>query len=212
MQTWILSFTVWGLLAAPGTLEVPVVGLPCEGCEAVFDGLPENLGSHGRIAPSGEPGEPLRIVGRVVDAAGNPAPGVIVYAYHTDAGGIYPRDERRRGAAARHGRLRGWARTDEQGRYRFETIRPGAYPGRDVPQHVHMHVIEPDCCTYYIADIHFEDDPLLSRSERARLAEGRGGGGLARPRRDEHGTWVVTRDITLGKGVPGYPEASRSGD
>lgn len=193
-----------------GTPE-PVIGLPCEGCEAVFEGRPKGPGSTSRIAPEDEPGEPMRIEGIVHDPEGRPAPGVIVYAYHTDARGVYPRDERLRGSAAyRHGRLRGWVETDERGRYRFDTIRPASYPDRETPAHVHMHVIEPACCTYYIDSIHFADDPRLSAEERDRLGEGRGGSGLVRPRRDERGVWVVRRDIVLGERVPGHPgEAGR---
>lgn len=189
-----------------GSLE-PVVGLPCEGCEAVFEGIPEEIPSVARIAPPGEPGEPLRIEGTIHDPEGRPAPGVIVYAYHTDARGIYPRAEHPPGrAAARHGRLRAWARSDARGRYRFDTIRPASYPNTEIEAHVHMHVIEPGRCTYYIADIHFDDDPLLTADEKKRMATGRGGPGLATPRKDESGTWAVVRDIRLGEGVPGYPE------
>lgn len=190
-----------------GRRREPIVGLPCEGCEAVFDGLPEVLTARARIGSADEPGEPMRIEGTVVDAAGRPASGVIVYAYQTDAGGEYPPDERfaRGSAAYRHGRLRAWVRTGPDGRYRFETIRPGSYPSRDVPAHIHMHVIEPGCCTYYLASIHFTDDPLVSDDERERFAEGRGGSGLVRPERDERGVWVVRRDIRLGERVPGYP-------
>src|SRR5687767_989970 len=58
---------------------------PCEGCEAVFDGLPATLGPATRIAPVDEPGEPLRIQGVVRDELGRAVEGVIVYAYHADA-------------------------------------------------------------------------------------------------------------------------------
>lgn len=188
----------------PGLATEPIIGLPCEGCEAVFQGLPETLTSQARIAPEGEPGEPMVIEGTILDADGRPVSGVIVYAYHTDARGVYPRDGRLSGAAMRHGRLRGWAETDQDGRYVFNTIRPASYPSRDTPAHVHMHVIEPGCCTYYIDAIHFADDPLLMRRERREMAEGRGGSGLVHPQRDTSGVWHATRDIVLGEGVPGY--------
>jgi protocatechuate 3,4-dioxygenase beta subunit len=68
--------------AGAAAQEERVVGLPCEGCEAVFVGLPETVPSTARIAPPGEPGEPLRIEGTVMDRSGMPAPGVIVYARH----------------------------------------------------------------------------------------------------------------------------------
>ena len=120
-----------------------IVGLPCEACEAVFEGLPNTLAPSSRIAPKDEPGQAMRIEGTVYDRNRRAAAGVIVYAYHTNARGIYPRDERLRGQAAlRHGRLRGWAKTDARGRYRFHTIRPASYPNTDSPAHVHMHVIE----------------------------------------------------------------------
>jgi len=184
----------------------PIIGGPCEGCEAVFQGLPDDLSWRARIAPQNEPGEPMIIEGTVHDAQGEAAPGVIVYAYHTDAEGIYPPEERFPGTAAyRHGRLRAWAETDDRGRYRFDTIRPARYPSNDIPAHVHMHIIEPGCCTYYLTSIHFGDDPLLSDEQRTDLADGRGGNALVEPARDTDGVWRIHRDITLGAGVPDYP-------
>ena len=191
--------------AASGARE-PVVGLPCEGCDAVFEGLTADLTSAGRIAPEREPGVALRIEGTVFDRNGRPVPGVIVYAYHTDDRGIYPKDERLKGqSASRHGRLRGWVKTDGMGRYRFDTIRPAGYPNAGIPSHVHMHVIEVGRCTYFIDDLLFDDDPRLTPQNRRRLAGGRGGPGLAIPRKDGSGGWIVTRDIVLGENIPGYP-------
>lgn len=183
----------------------PIVGGPCEGCELVYEGLPENPAAVARIAPVEEPGEPMAIEGTVTTPEGEPAAGVVVYAYHTDATGIYPREARSDGrAGSRHGRLRGWARTDASGRYRFDTIRPRGYPSTGIPAHVHMHVVEIGCCTYYIDDIVFEDDPRLTLEERGRYP-GRGGGGVVSPVRDSTGRWVVQRDIRLGAKIPGHP-------
>ena len=196
--------------AAQDERPEPIVGLPCEGCEAVFEGIPRSIAATARIAPEGEPGDAMVIEGSVVDAAGKVAAGIIVYAYHTDAGGVYPKDEALEGTSAyRHGRLRGWARTDSAGRYRFETIRPGGYPSSHIPAHVHMHVIEPGRCTYYIASIEFEDDPHLSDEDRKRHERGRGGSGLVSPERDQNGRWTVRRDIVLGLRVPGYEDCGR---
>ncbi len=191
--------TVLVAAAADAGARERVVGLPCEGCEDVFAGMPAEILPHARIAPADEPGEALGIGGVVTDTAGKPAPGIIVYAYQTDANGIYPE------ADTRHGRLRGWARTDAEGRYRFDTIRPASYPGTTIPQHVHMHVIEPGRCTYYIEDVLFDDDPNLGARDRERARNGRGGSGVAVPARDDAGVWHVTRDIRLGANIPGYP-------
>lgn len=188
----------------------PIIGGPCEGCEGVFEGLPATLSAVSRLAPPGEPGQPMIIDGLVRDPHGVPARGIIVYAYQTDANGIYrPLENAPGDAARRHGQLRGWAMTDSLGHYRFITIRPGHYPQRNAPQHVHMHVIEPGCCTYYIASIHFDDDPLLSDAARRSEGAGRGGGGLTHPTRGADGVWHARRHVQLGAGVPGYSAARR---
>ena len=174
------------------------VGLPCDGCEAVFAGLPDRFPTVGTLAPPSEPGERLQVSGTVRNAAGVPQANVIVYAYQTDRNGRYPP------AATRHGRLRGWARTDANGRYGFTTIRPGAYPGLDSPRHIHMHIIEPGRCTYSVGDILFTDDPLLTPARRLEERNARGGNGIARVERSKASGWTLTRDITLGLDVPGY--------
>jgi protocatechuate 3,4-dioxygenase beta subunit len=70
-----------------------------------------------------------------------------------------------------------------------------------------MHVIEPGCCTYYLGDVLFRDDPVLTDQERREAEMARGGSGLTTPVRDPDGTWRVIRDIQLGAGVPGYDRA-----
>jgi protocatechuate 3,4-dioxygenase beta subunit len=180
------------------------VGGPCEGCGEVFNGMPEVLSDSGVIAPPGEPGERMTIGGTVRRADGSAAPGVVVYAYHTDAGGIYPPEKTSGRRASPHGRLRGWVRSGPGGRYAFSTIRPMGYPNGRAPQHVHMHVIEPGRCTYYIDDIMFLDDPRVPAGELKRHSHGRGGAGLVRPVRGPDGEWVVTRDILLGAGIADY--------
>lgn len=184
---------------------VPVIGTPCEGCEAVFDDMPAELSSQVRLAPVGEPGVPMRISGRVLDGSGRTRAGVVVYAYQTDRTGLYPRPAQRLGREAmRHGRLRGWVRSDAQGRYAIDTVRPGSYPGEDVAEHVHMHVLEPGCFTYFIDDLMFLDDPKLSVEERQQ-AHGTGGNGIVMPVMVD-GRWQVERYIVLGQGVPGHRE------
>jgi protocatechuate 3,4-dioxygenase beta subunit len=206
MKSRVLACAAALLVTAATMAEEPVVGGPCQGCDAVFAGQPAKLSSVARIAPAGEPGEPMIVSGRVTGADGQPRANIIVYAYQTDARGIYPKPARSLGPwPDRHGRLRGWVNTDAEGRYTFETIRPGSYPSQSEPQHIHMHVIEPGCSTYFIDNVVFTDDELLPRSERRDDGKARGGSGITTPRRaSASAPWKVTRDIRLGLNVPGY--------
>ena len=182
----------------------PVVGLPCEGCEAVFDGIPAQMNSRARIAPKSEPGASMIVVGRVLNPNGRPQPGIVVYAYQTNSKGIYPESSAVRVfETRRQGTLRAWVKTDASGRYAFDTIRPGSYPADDIPEHIHFHVIEPGCSTYYIDDIMFTDDPKLTPKQIRRIARNRGGNGISTPLKKD-GVWYVTRDIHLGQNIPGY--------
>jgi protocatechuate 3,4-dioxygenase beta subunit len=131
-----------------------------------------------------------------------------VYAYQTDATGVYPQAPALSGAAARHGQLRAWARTDDSGRYTFRTVRPAAYPQSTIPQHIHLHVIEPQRCTYYIGDVLFDDDPLLTQALRIIEARAFGGNGIVIPIKLSSGSWRATRDIVVGANVPNYGDCS----
>jgi protocatechuate 3,4-dioxygenase beta subunit len=128
---------------------------------------PHTLTSRARIAPAGEPGTPMVIAGRVFQRDGrSPAPGITVFAYHTDATGIY--DVRSNGAHS--WRLKGWALTDADGRFEFTTIRPAPYPGRNIAAHVHFGLEGPRL-RRRSAGLLFEDDPLVTRDERAKSAK-----------------------------------------
>ena len=124
---------------------------------------PARLTSVSRIAPVSEPGSPLVINGRVFRADGRtPAPGVTVFAYHTDANGRYDVP-----ANGPHSwRLKGWVVTDAEGRFTFNTIRPASYPNATVPQHVHLSLEGPDV-RRFSSEIEFDDDPKVTAGQRA---------------------------------------------
>jgi protocatechuate 3,4-dioxygenase, beta subunit len=150
---------------------------------------PPGLGAEARIAGPDEPGERLVITGTVYRKDGRtPAPGVVVYAYHTNAEGIYPTRGDEKGNA--HGYLRGWVKTDGQGRYRFSTIRPGSYPSRISAAHIHMTVREPEREEVSIKETLFEGDPLLNEREREH-------GVVIKLTRGQNGVWTGVRDIVL---------------
>ena len=180
------------------------VGGGCDGCEAIYDGMPQQLNSETRIATSEERGEPMEITGIIYRADGKtPAPGVILYVYHTDANGYYSPATNQTGAARRHGHLRGWMKTNARGEYKFVSIRPAQYPNRKIPAHIHPIIKEPDKNEYYIDEYRFDDDPMLTKEERTH-AENRGGNGIIHLAKNSNGVWVGKRDIILGLNIPNY--------
>ncbi len=84
-------------------------------------------------------GTVLHLEGRVLDTSGRTMPGALVEIWQCDAQGIYdhprqPGRERRDSAFQGYGRML----VDAEGRYRFRTLKPVAYPGRT--PHIHFKV------------------------------------------------------------------------
>lgn len=160
-----------------------------------------NAGPKGRIAPPGEPGVPLRISGRVFRPDGQtPAVGVIVYAYQTDKNGVYNKP------GEMTPRLRAWVKTDADGRFELESIRPGQYPGGRVPAHIHFQCWGTEVPAQATEELRFADDPLVEADEKRRsAAQGRF-------------AWVVTTvngrvevNLRLKKEGSRFEEANRHG-
>ena len=118
---------------------------------------PANAPSRVVVPPNGEPGLPLVISGTVYDASGSPIRGASVYVYQTDARGYYDPSNPR---ASDTPRLKGYMRTDAQGHYEFQTVRPGSYPGTRNPGHIHYHVLAPGH-SERVFEIVFEGDTLI---------------------------------------------------
>ncbi|MBN8790565.1 MAG: hypothetical protein J0I84_26095, partial [Terrimonas sp.] len=180
----------------------------CEGCEAIYESsVPfEKLKAVDKLPDATWDGKkPLGINGVVYKADGKtPAANVIIYVYHTDETGHYPRKGNEKGWAKRHGYLRGWLRTNEKGEYKFVTLRPAAYPDGTEPAHIHVIIKEPGLNEYYIDEFLFDDDPILTEEKRKKL-ENRGGSGIIKLF-DVGNMYKATRNIYLGKNIPGYHE------
>lgn len=199
-RTRLLSLT---LLLAASSLSVCAQTDRCEDCELMLEGMPTELTWSTALSGPGDPGEPLSISGTIFKSDGKtPAAGVILYIYHTDKAGKYsPSDGQTSGK--RHGHLRGWMKTDDRGRYAFTTIRPGSYPNSKNPQHIHPIIKESGKPYYWIDDFLFDDDPLLPESEKQKQSS-RGGMGVIHLKKNSQGVWTGTRNIVLGKNIPGY--------
>lgn len=179
------------------------VGGPCEGCEAIYEYRNIELSPTDTLSGFAEADHKLKLSGIVYHNDGTtPAKDVIIYIYHTNAEGIYPKRGDETGWGKRHGYIRGWVITDAEGRYTFYTSRPGSYPNSSEPQHIHIIVKEPDVNEYYLDDFLFDDDPKLTKSIRSNR-NNRGGNGLVKPLNAD-GILVVNRDIVLGYNIPEY--------
>lgn len=169
----------------------------CDGCEVAAEPSPDTLSASARLISEGEPGQRLHLSGRVWMPDGEtPARGIVLYFHQTNAEGVY-RSIESSGRGGRHdGMIQGWVRTDAEGQYAVETIRPAPYPDLGQPAHIHIYVKEPGRRPYYIDDVVFEGDSLLTPEVRAAF-EGRGGSGIVAPTMDPAGWLQAQRDIVL---------------
>lgn len=117
---------------------------------------------------NGEPlGERIIVAGRVLDEDGRPVPNTLVEVWQANACGRYvhkvdqhdaPLDPNFLGA--------GRCVTDAEGRYRFYSIKPGAYPWGNHhnawrPNHIHFSLFGPTFLTRLVTQMYFPGDPLL---------------------------------------------------
>jgi protocatechuate 3,4-dioxygenase, beta subunit len=116
----------------------------------------------------GEPvGERIVVSGQVLDSDGRPMPRTLVEVWQANAAGRYvdagddhpaPLDANFTGA--------GRCLTDSEGRYRFVTIKPGAYPWSNHPNawrpaHIHFSVFGPELGSRLVTQMYFPGDPLI---------------------------------------------------
>ena len=117
---------------------------------------------------AGEPlGERIIVSGRVLDEDGRPVRNTLVELWQANAAGRYahvvdnhpaPLDPNFTGA--------GRTITDDEGRYRFLTIKPGAYPWRNHtnawrPAHIHFSIFGESFLSRLVTQMYFPADPLF---------------------------------------------------
>ncbi len=169
----------------------------CDGCDAVGERDPASLDWNVDLASHLEPGERLVLSGVVYQSDGQtPASDVVIYAHQTNAEGRYANGSSESVWSRRHGKLRNWVRTGPDGRYEFRTIKPGVYPSRNDPAHIHLFLAEPGQPPYWIDDVVFAGEFGVDDKYR-QSRENRGGLGIVELERNGAGKWVARRDIIL---------------
>ncbi|HUI39107.1 MAG TPA: protocatechuate 3,4-dioxygenase subunit alpha [Candidatus Nitrosotalea sp.] len=130
------------------------------------------------IAGPGVAGERIAIEGRVLDGDGSPVPDALVEIWQANSHGKYAHPEDKQEKPVEPG-FRGYGRqpTDDAGKFRFTTIKPGAVPGPDgKPQapHIAVSVFSRGLQRRLVTRIYFPDEPVnasdfaLSRVDPAR--------------------------------------------
>lgn len=203
LQSKALYFMFFALCSATMFAQDRKVGDGCEGCEGVFEYGNKKLNAIDTLPDFHENGLKMLVTGTIFKKDGKtPAKDVILYIYHTDQSGEYSTKGNETGWGKRHGYIRGWIKTGADGKYSFYTLRPGAYPGRQNPEHIHPTIKEPGYTAYWIDEYLFEDDPILSTKEK-NSQPGRGGKGVIKVTK-VNSMQIAKRDIILGLNVPGY--------
>jgi protocatechuate 3,4-dioxygenase beta subunit len=117
---------------------------------------------------AGEPlGERIVVTGRVLDDEGRPVRNALVEVWQANAAGRYVH-ARDRHPAPLDPNFTGAGRTltDDDGRYRFVTIKPGAYPWKNHPNawrpaHIHFSLFGRAFAQRLVTQMYFPGDPLF---------------------------------------------------
>jgi protocatechuate 3,4-dioxygenase beta subunit len=120
-------------------------------------------------AKTGEPlGERIIVTGRVLDEGGRAIPNTLIEIWQANAAGRYVHHADQH-AAPLDPNFFGGGRcvTDGEGRYRFLTIKPGAYPWLNHrnawrPNHIHLSLFGPTIATRLVTQMYFPGDPLFA--------------------------------------------------
>ena len=146
-------------------VAIVIAHAPHAAAQSLHEAPPEAPAT-GRIAPQGEPGQPLHVSGLVVGPDGGPISGASLYVYQTDHEGYYgvkPVSDNRAP------RLKLFLRSDAKGAWSFDTIKPGSYPNSRVPPHIHFEVTAAGRAPK-IFEIVFEGDPFVTPEMRSNPA------------------------------------------
>ena len=112
-------------------------------------------------------GQRIIVAGQVTDDGGRPVPDAMIELWQANAAGRY-HHERDAHDAPLDPNFRGAGRvfTDGDGRYRFVSIKPGAYPWRNHPNawrpnHIHYSLFGASWGARLVTQMYFPGDPLL---------------------------------------------------
>jgi protocatechuate 3,4-dioxygenase beta subunit len=123
--------------------------------------LTRNAGTGGEAI-----GQRIIVTGRVLDETGAPVPNTLLEIWQANSAGRYLH-KRDQWPGPLDPNFLGMGRclSDQQGVYRFTTVRPGAYPWGNHPNawrpaHIHFSLFGPSVRSRLVTQMYFPDDPL----------------------------------------------------
>ena len=142
--------------------------------------------------------EKLKVSGTIYESDGmTPAKDVILYIEQADVDGDF---DLRFHEEKRYVHHRGWIKTDADGKYTFYTFIPGNDRRYNQMQQLFPTIKEPSKKPYEIASFLFDEDPLLSKSCKKRVAK-KGNSSSILKLKNIEGLLVAQRDIILAHDV-----------
>ncbi|HEX6220996.1 MAG TPA: protocatechuate 3,4-dioxygenase subunit beta [Acidimicrobiia bacterium] len=140
----------------PGPVWTEIVGEDAD--------LTTNAGTGGQAI-----GERIIVTGRVLDEYGNGVPNTVLEVWQSNAAGRYVHWKETNLKAPLDPNFIGVGQciTDEDGTYRFTTVKPGPYPWGNHPNawrpsHIHFSVFGNSLGSRLVTQMYFEGDPLLA--------------------------------------------------
>ena len=112
-------------------------------------------------------GQRIFVSGRVLDEDGHTVPNTLIEIWQCNAAGRYRHEiDQHPAPLDPHFIGQGRVITDKNGKYKFTTIKPGAYPWGNHynawrPAHIHFSLFGPAFVTRLITQMYFPDDPLF---------------------------------------------------
>ncbi|MEA5405816.1 protocatechuate 3,4-dioxygenase subunit beta [Arcicella sp. DC2W] len=159
------------ILRAPSKPLIPLKQSLSELSEPIFgdfnlDEFDSDLTKNAII--NGEPlGERIVVHGKVMNENGKPIPNTLIEIWQANAAGRYVHKVDQHAAPLDPNFLgAGRCMTDEEGNYKFYTIKPGAYPWGNHhnawrPNHIHFSLFGANITNRLVTQMYFPGDPLL---------------------------------------------------